>query len=91
MLRGPLQLQPGVTGESLAGIGVYGISSTGYAGYFAGKVYTTQWYELTEISTPAAPIANRARLFSKDNGVGTVLQRSPYRPGGSACAAYTLL
>jgi hypothetical protein len=60
----------GVTGQSPAGIGVYGISSSGYGGYFAGKVYTTQWYELTEISTPPSPIANRARLFIKDNGLG---------------------
>jgi hypothetical protein len=60
----------GVTGESPAGIGLYGITTSGYAGYFAGKVYTTKWYELGEISTPAAPIANRARLFLKDNGLG---------------------
>jgi len=60
----------GVTGESPAGIGVYGISSTGYGGYFGGRVYTTQFYELGEIGTPAAPLANRARLFVKDNGAG---------------------
>jgi hypothetical protein len=58
-----------VIGESPAGIGLYGISS-GYGGYFAGKVYTTKWYELTEITTPTAPSANRARLFLKDNGLG---------------------
>jgi hypothetical protein len=58
----------GVIGESPAGIGVYGITATGYGGYFAGKVYTTKWYEMTEISTPASPAANRARLFIKDNG-----------------------
>jgi len=60
----------GVTGESPAGIGVYGISSTGYGVYSAGVVYTTRFYELTEISTPVSPIANRARLFAKDNGLG---------------------
>jgi hypothetical protein len=60
----------GVTGESPAGIGVYGISATGYGGYFDGKVYTTKWYELTEIGVPTAPAANRARLFIKDNGAG---------------------
>ena len=60
----------GVTGESPAGIGVYGISTTGYGGYFGGKVYTTQFYELSEIAAPAAPLANRARLFLKDNGAG---------------------
>jgi hypothetical protein len=60
----------GVTGESPAGIGMYGISSTGYGVYSAGVVYTTRFYELTEISTPVSPIANRARLFAKDNGLG---------------------
>jgi hypothetical protein len=60
----------GVTGESPAGIGVYGISTTGYGVYSAGKIYTTQFYELSEIATPATPVANRARLFLKDNGLG---------------------
>jgi hypothetical protein len=60
----------GVIGESPAGLGVYGRTSTGYAGFFEGKVYTTKWYELTEISTPPNPVANRARLFLKDNGLG---------------------
>jgi len=32
---------------------VHGLATTGIAGYSAGKVYTTQWYELTEISIPA--------------------------------------
>jgi hypothetical protein len=59
-----------VTGESPAGIGVYGITSTGYGVYAAGKVYTTKWYELTEISTPAAPSTNRARLFARVNTSG---------------------
>jgi hypothetical protein len=53
-----------------SGLGVYGKTSTGYGGFFADKVYTTKWYELTEISTPANPVANRARLFLKDNGLG---------------------
>jgi hypothetical protein len=60
----------GVVGESPAGRGIHGVATTGYAGYFSGKVYTTKWYELTEISTPPNPIANRARLFIKDNGLG---------------------
>jgi hypothetical protein len=63
-------LSRGVTGESPAGIGVYGISSSGYGGYFSGKVYTTKWYELTEVATPLAPSANRARLFARVNGSG---------------------
>jgi len=33
-------------------------------------VYSTQFYELSEIGTPAAPAPNRARLFVKDNGAG---------------------
>jgi hypothetical protein len=60
----------GVIGESPAGIGLYGITSSGYAGYFAGRVFTTKWYEMTEVSTPAAPSANRLRLFARDNGSG---------------------
>jgi hypothetical protein len=58
----------GVTGESPAGIGLYGISSSGYGVYSAGRVYTTKYYEMGEISNPAAPISNRARLFVRDNG-----------------------
>jgi hypothetical protein len=50
--------------------GLYGESPAGYAGYFAGKVYTTKWYELTEVNPPAAPGTNRARLFLRDNGNG---------------------
>ena len=60
----------GVIGESPAGVGVRGHTTTGYAGYFEGRVYTNAFYELTEISTPGSPIANRARLFAKDNGLG---------------------
>ena len=60
----------GVTGQTATGIGVFGIATTGYAGYFSGKVHTTAWYEMSEISTPAAPAANRARLFVRDNGSG---------------------
>jgi hypothetical protein len=60
----------GVTGETTTGVGVYGIATTGYGGYFAGKVYTTKWYEMTEITAPPAPGLNRARLFLKDNGLG---------------------
>jgi hypothetical protein len=33
-------------------------------------VYTTKWYELTEVATPLAPSANRARLFARVNGSG---------------------
>jgi hypothetical protein len=58
----------GVTGQTTNGIGVYGVATTGYGVYSAGKVYTTKWYEMTEITAPASPAANRARLFLKDNG-----------------------
>jgi hypothetical protein len=60
----------GVWGESPQGHGVHGSSNSGYAGYFAGKVYTTKWYEFTEIANPPAPIADRTRLFTRDNGSG---------------------
>jgi hypothetical protein len=60
----------GVIGESPAGIGVYGSSNTNFGGFFAGKVYTTKWYELGEVPTPTAPGANKARLFVRDNGAG---------------------
>lgn len=60
----------GVWGESPAGIGVYGRTTTGFAGYFQGKVFTSSFHEMIEVSTPAAPGANRARLFVRDNGAG---------------------
>ena len=60
----------GVTGESPAGVGLRGRTTTGYAGYFEGRVYTNAFYELGEVATPAAPITNRARLFVRDNGSG---------------------
>jgi hypothetical protein len=60
----------GVIGKSPAGIGVYGITTSGYAGYFAGRVFTTTFHEMQEVSAPAAPGLNRARLFLKDNGLG---------------------
>jgi hypothetical protein len=60
----------GVWGESPAGIGVYGRTTTGYAGYFQGKVFTSSYHEMIEITTPAAPGANRARQFVRDNGAG---------------------
>jgi hypothetical protein len=50
--------------------GIFGQSSKGYAGYFLGKVYLSKFAEMTEITTPNAPAANKARLFLKDNGSG---------------------
>jgi hypothetical protein len=58
----------GVWGESPTGRAIQGTSSSGYAAYFSGKVYTTKFYELTEITPPASPGLNKARLFLKDNG-----------------------
>jgi len=61
----------GVWGETTTGHAVHGTSSSsGYAGYFAGKVYTTKWYELAEIAVPAAASSNKARIFLRDNGSG---------------------
>jgi hypothetical protein len=66
----------GVRGQASADTGTnYGVygetnSPTGFGGYFDGRVFTTKFYELLEIADPAAPSANRARLFARDNGVG---------------------
>ena len=60
----------GVLGEAASGHGVHGIATTGYAGYFEGKVYTTKFHEMKEMSAPPAPAANRARIFLRDNGSG---------------------
>jgi hypothetical protein len=59
-----------VYGLSPLGVGIRGHSASGYAGYFEGRVYTNAFYELGEVATPAAPLANRARLFVRDNGAG---------------------
>jgi len=60
----------GVWGETTSGHAVHGTATSGYAGYFAGKVYTSTFHELQEISAPGAPASNRARLFVRDNGSG---------------------
>ena len=58
----------GVRGESVIGVGVRGKATTGYAGFFDGRVFTTRYYELAEIATPNAPAANQLRLFARDSG-----------------------
>jgi hypothetical protein len=63
----------GVWGESPTGRAIQGSTTSGYAGYFNGKVYTTKWYELTEIATPGTPSASRARLFIRDSAGKTQL------------------
>jgi hypothetical protein len=60
----------GVFGDSPAGHGIHGHSSTGWAGFFDGRVFTNKYHELVEISTPSAPSSNHARLFVRDNGSG---------------------
>jgi len=60
----------GVWGETTGGIGVYGRAVNGFAGYFQGKVFMSSFQEMIEVATPAAPGANRARLFVRDNGTG---------------------
>ena len=60
----------GVYGESPAGHGIHGKSTGGWAGYFAGRVYTSRYHEMQEISDPPAPGVNKARLFVRDNGNG---------------------
>ena len=77
----------GVRGESPAGLAVYGKTSTGYAGYFNGKVFSSQFLELAEIVTPAAPGGNRGRLFMRDNGAGKTQLCVKFPTGGTVVLA----
>ena len=72
----------GVYGLSPLGVGVRGHSASGYAGYFEGRVYTNKWYELGEVANPAPPLANRARLFVRDNGAGKTQLCVRFHTGG---------
>jgi hypothetical protein len=60
----------GIYAISVSGSGIHAQSASGFAGYFAGKVYVSKFQEMPEISTPSAPAANRARLFVRDDGSG---------------------
>jgi len=61
----------GVWGDTISGHAIHGTAGpSGYAGYFAGKVFTTKWYEMKEITPPPAPSGNKGRLFMRDNGSG---------------------
>jgi len=60
----------GVWGQSPGGRAVMGSSSTGWAGYFSGRVYTERYQEFKEIGNPSAPGSNKARVFVRDNGSG---------------------
>ena len=72
----------GTYGLSPLGVGVRGKTTTGYAGYFEGRVYTNAWYELGEVVNPASPLANRARLFVRDNGAGKTQLCVRFHTGG---------
>lgn len=60
----------GVIGATTSGHGVHGIATSGWAGYFAGRVYTSKYHEMKEVSPPAAPAANRGRIFMRNNASG---------------------
>lgn len=60
----------GVWGDTTVGHAIHGTATAGWAGYFAGRVYTGKYHEMKEITAPAAPPANRGRLFMRDNGSG---------------------
>ena len=77
----------GVRGDSSAGHAIHGKTSTGYGGYFEGKVYTTTWYELTEIEhaqqphvQPGASVHPRQRL-GQDPALRQVRQWEREDPG----------
>jgi hypothetical protein len=72
----------GVRGEATSGHGVYGYASTGWAGFFQGKVYTTKFHEMKEITNPLAPAANHGRLFMRDNGSGKTQLCVRFNTGG---------
>jgi len=62
--------------------GVFGESNNGFAGYFAGKVYTSKFHEMAEITAPTAPGANKGRLFMRDNGSGKTQLCVRFNTGG---------
>lgn len=72
----------GVWGTSSVGHGVHGQTSTGWAGYFEGRVFTNKYVELLEMAVPAAPAKNRARLFVRDNGAGLTQLCVRFATGG---------
>jgi hypothetical protein len=71
-----------VIGESTSGHEVHGIATTGFAGYFAGKVYSSKFHEMQEMTAPAAPVAFKARLFLKSDGLGHTQLRVRFHTGG---------
>ena len=63
----------GVWGSSTAGHGIHGEASSGWAGYFDGRLFVKKYVEMVEVGTPSAPGSNHARLFIRDNGGKTQL------------------
>jgi hypothetical protein len=63
----------GVYGFSEQGTGIHGRSDQGYAGVFGGPLFAQTYLEMPESVAPAAPDANSARLFVRDNGGKTQL------------------
>ena len=72
----------GIWGHATGGHAVHGTASTGWGGFFEGSVYTTKFHEMKEITTPAAPAANHARLFLRDNGSGKTQLCVLFNTGG---------
>jgi hypothetical protein len=72
----------GVWGRTTAGHAIHGTATSGYAGYFAGKVYTSSFHEMTEITAPGAPANNKGRLFMRDNGSGKTQLCVRFNTGG---------
>jgi hypothetical protein len=72
-VRGEATTGIGVWGSSTDDFGVYGTSTNSYAGAFSGPISTTKYLDMPEISEPADPPANTARLFVRDNASVTEL------------------
>ena len=47
-----------------------GSMSSDYAGKFQGRTHTALYQDIDEMATPAAPPANMARTFVRDDGSG---------------------
>lgn len=63
----------GVYGLSNSYYGVLGASNSGYAGGFEGPVRITKYIDVHEMTAPANPAGNTARLFVRDNAGKTEL------------------
>jgi hypothetical protein len=58
----------GVLGSSTNGQGVFGSSTNGDAGAFSGPVSMTKHLQMLEITEPATPVANSAKIFLRLSG-----------------------